>query len=415
MARKDRDMPGGVDSTTTPIVDEQTKRAAMRTPTPKRQASVASFRKFEETGKSLETPTVSSDEAVTPVDSGFPKAGTILRYKPGSKSGFVVPVFADGNNGEFDGDEVPNPAIVGSDPYPPGGKVPLSTATFRNTLATIMGGLNPEDLVWVDELQDLIQGFINTGSTVDEAQNLALNEAKAKGKASPFVQRFDAVFKLQDRLKAGEAISVPTIAEYVKSEQALGDVFRNVGLPELANQKTIGRILGDAGKSVEEATRLINNVFGAIDNAPKALKDDLSNFFPGVDRTSIAKALLMGKEGAQELEKKVKSIEQFSAAKSQGINIDLATGANIAAMGYDYMSGLSNFATVKQLERGQMLGKSNAIDFTQQEAIAGTFEQNQAARDKIRQIQETEIGKFKGSAGTGGSRSLASKSRAAAI
>jgi hypothetical protein len=135
----------------------------------------------------------------------------------------------------------------------------------------------------------------------------------------------------------------------------------------------------------------------------------------GVDRTSIAKALLMGKEGAQELEKKVKSIEQFSAAKSQGINIDLATGANIAAMGYDYMSGLSNFATVKQLERGQMLGKSNAIDFTQQEAIAGTFEQNQAARDKIRQIQETEIGKFKGSAGTGGSRSLASKSRAAAI
>jgi hypothetical protein len=357
-----------------------------------------------------------SNAPVAPVDSNFPKAGKILRYKAGSKSGFVVPVFADGNGGEFDGDEVPNPAIVGSDPYPPGGKVPLSTATFRNTLATIMGGLNPEDLVWVDELQDLIQGFINTGSTVDEAQNLALNEAKAKGKASPFVQRFDAVFKLQDRLKAGEAISVPTIAEYVKSEQALGDVFRNVGLPELANQKTIGRILGDAGKSVEEATRLINNVFGAIDNAPGALGKDLKTILNmGVDRTSIAKALLMGKEGAQELEKKVKSIEQFSAAKSQGINIDLATGANIAAMGYDYMSGLSNFATVKQLERGQMLGKSNAIDFTQQEAIAGTFEQNQAARDKIRQIQETEIGKFKGSAGTGGSRSLASKSRAAAI
>ena len=350
-----------------------------------------------------------------PVDSGFPKSGKILRYKAGSKSGFVIPVFADGAGGEFDGEEVPNPAIIGSEGYTPGGKVPLSTATFRNTMSTIMGGTNPEDIVWLDELQEMMQGFINTGSTPEEAQNLALNEAKAKGKASPFVQRFDAVFRLQDRLKAGEAIDVPTIAEYVKSEQALGTVFRDMGLGELANQKTISKILGEAGKSVAEATRLISNVFSTIDNAPKALKDDLAKFFPGVDRTSIAKAILLGKEGALELEKKVASIEQFSAAKSQGVNIDLATGAELAAGGATYGTSLANFGTVKNLERGQMLGRANAIDFTQQEAINATFKQDVAAQEKIRQIQETEIGKFRGSAGTAGSKSLASKSRATAI
>lgn len=369
---------------------------------------------FSTASKGNQTPEEAAAAAAAKA-AGFKKAGTILRYKPGTKSGFVIPVFADGNGGEFDGDQVPNPAVIGSGGYEIGGKVPLSTATFRNTMATIMGGMNPEDIVWIDELQGLIQGFIDTGSSVEEAQNLALNEAKSKGIASPFVQRFDAVFKLQDRLKAGEAIAVPTIAEYVKSEQELGDVFRNVGLGELANQKTISKILGEAGKSVAEATRLIDNVFSAIDNAPKALKDDLATYFPGADRTSIAKALLLGKEGAQELEKKVKSIEQFSAAKSQGVNIDLATGANIAALGYDYSGGLQGFATVKQLERGQMLGKANAIDFTQQEAIAGTFEQSQAAQDKIRKIKETETAKWMGTAGTAGSRSLASKSRAAAI
>ena len=352
---------------------------------------------------------------VAPVDSNFPKAGKILRYKAGSKSGFVVPVFADGKGGEFDGDEVPSPAIIGSEGYEPGGKVPTSTAAFRNTMATIMGGLNPEDLVWVDELYELKQGFIDTGSTPQEADNLALNEAKAKGKASPFVNRFEAIFKLQDRLKAGEAIDVPTIAEYVKSEQKLGDVFRDVGLGELANQKTIGKILGEAGKSVAEATRLIDNVFTTIDNAPKALKDDLAKYFPGVDRTSIAKALLLGKEGALELEKKVASIEQFSAARSQGVTIDLATGAELAAGGATYGTSLGGFGTVKLLERGQMLGRANAIDFTQQEAINATFKEDVAAQEKIRQIKETESGKWKGSSGSAGSKSLASKSRAAAI
>ena len=357
-----------------------------------------------------------ADKAAADAAAGLPKAGKILRYKAGSKSGFVVPVFADGKGGEFDGDEVPNPAIISSEGYTPGGKVPLSTATFRNTMATIMGGVNPEDLVWIDELQGLMQGFIDTGSTVEEAQNLALNEAKAKGKASPFVNRFEAIFKLQDRLKAGEAIDVPTIAEYVKSEQALGTVFRDVGLGELANQKIIGKILGEAGKSVAEATRLIDNVFTTIDNAPGALGKDLKAILNmGVDRTSIAKALLLGKEGALELEKKVAAISQFSAAKSQGINIDLATGAELAAGGATYGTSLGNFGTVKNLERGQMLGRANAIDFTQQEAINATFKEDVAAQAKIRQIQETEIGKWKGSSGAAGSRSLASKSRAEAI
>lgn len=409
MARKDRDMPGGRTDAAVQV-DERTKFQQKFGIKPMEPKPVG----FSTASKGNQTPEDKAAEDAAKA-AGFPKSGKLLRYKAGSKPGFVIPVFADGKGGEFDGDEVPNPAIIGSEVYTPGGKVPLSTATFRNTMATIMGGINPEDLFWIDELQELIQGFIDTGSSYEEAMNLALNEAKAKGKASPFVNRFEAIFKLQDRLKAGEAIDVPTIAEYVKSEQALGNVFRDVGLGELANQKTIGKILGEAGKSVAEATRLIDNVFSTIDNAPKALKDDLAKYFPGVDRTSIAKALLLGKEGALELEKKVAAISQFSAAKSQGINIDLATGAELAAGGATYGTSLANFGTVKNLERGQMLGKSNAIDFTQQEAINATFKEDVAAQAKIRQIQETEIGKFRGSAGTAGSKSLASKSRAAAI
>jgi len=253
----------------------------------------------------------------------------------------------------------------------------------------------------------MTQGFINTGSTVDEAINLALRDAKAQGKASKFVNRFSAIFKLQDRLNAGETVQVPSIADYVKSEQALGDVLRAVNLGDLATQEVAAKILGDANKSVSEATAIISDVFGAIDNAPEALKSDLKTYFPGADRTSIAKALLLGKEGADELTKKVKSIEQLSAAKSQGVGIDLATGADLAAGGATYGTSLAKFATVKQLERGQDLGRMSNINFTQNEAIASTFNSSAAADEKIRRINEEETNRFAAKGGR-----LASQTRA---
>jgi len=336
----------------------------------------------------------------------FPKAGTLLRYKAGKATGSRIAVYADGNGGEFDGEETNNPVNPSSTGFTDTGVVTLAANTFANTLGLLMGELEASQ-PWVEELRGITQGFINTGSTVDEAINLALRDAKAQGKASKFVNRFSAIFKLQDRLNAGESVQVPSIAEYVKSEQALGDVFRAVNLGELATQEVAAKILGDANKSVAEATAIISDVFGAIDNAPETLKNDLKTYFPGADRTSIAKALLLGKEGADELTKKVKSIEQFSAAKSQGVGINLATGADLAAGGATYGTSLGKFATVKQLERGQDLGRMSNIDFTQNEAIASTFSSSAAADEKIRRIQEEEANRF---AARGGR--LASQNRA---
>jgi len=376
---------------------------------PEAQASSA---KTKNPTNAEDNPKKPEDVVVPPPPSGDvtnPKAGTLLRYKVGKAPGSRIPVYADGNGGEFDGEETNNPVNPGSTGFEDNGVITLASNTFANTLALLMGE-SEAGQPWVEELRGLTQGFINTGSSVDEAINLALREAKAKGTASKFTQRFSAIFKLQDRLNAGETVQVPSIADYIKSEQKLGEVFRAVGLGELATQEMASKILGDANKSVDEATSLISDVFGAIDNAPDALKKDLQTYFPGVDRTSIAKALLLGKEGALELTKKVKSIEQVSAAKSQGVNIDLATGANLVAGGADYGTSLSNFATVKQLERGQELGRMSGIDFTQNEAIASTFQSNAAADEKIRRIKEEEANRFSGRSGR-----FASQDRAAGL
>ena len=333
----------------------------------------------------------------------FEPVGKILRYIVGKAPGSRIAVYADGVGGEFNGEEIPNPVQPGSGgfsdtSFTKSTTVTLASNTFANTVALLMGE-NEAGQPWVEELRTLAQGFVNTGSDTEEAMNLALRDAKTKGKASKFVQRFSAIFKLQDRLNAGETVQVPSIADYVKSEQALGDVFRNVGMPELANQEVMAKVFGDANKSVSEATAIISDIFSTIDNAPSALKADLQAIAPGADRTAIAKALLFGKDGIDALTKKVAKISQVSAAKSQGIILDESTAADLAAGGETYGTSLGKFATVKQLERGQALGRMSNIGFTQQDAIASTFQSSAAADEKIRMIEEGERNRFRSRSG----------------
>lgn len=283
----------------------------------------------------------------------------------------------------------------------------LALNTFKNTLALFFGA-GEMSQSWVDALYKSVSNFYNSGSTIDESLNLSLQDVRNNPTLKPFTDRFKGIYALQDRLAAGEAVSVPTIAEYFKTEEAMGDVLRNVGLGDLAKQDFLGDILGK-GKSLLEVTNLIDTVFNAIDNAPEALKTDLQTYFPGVDRTSLAKALLTGKEGWAELDKKVKGISVLSAAKTQGVTVDLPTASDLALLGTDYAGALSGFQQVKELERGRFLGQTQGIDLTQQETIGATFKKDAAALAKLEKIRQGEYAKFSGSSGR-----LASRERGSA-
>jgi len=286
----------------------------------------------------------------------------------------------------------------GSSGFAAGSEKTLAIDTFRNTLGLLFGAKEASQ-PWVTALYASASKFYNTGSTIDESINLSLQDIRNNKDLKPFTDRFKGIYALTDRLASGEAIEVPTIAEYFKSESAMGDVLRSAGMGELATQDFLGDVIG-RGKSVLEVTNLIQDTFDRIDNAPTALKDDLQTYFPGADRTSIAKALLTGVEGAAALNKKIAGITALSAAKTQGVAIDLATGIDIGMQGYDYNKSLAGFATVKQTaERGATLGRMSGIDLTQQEAIASAFGSNAAADEKIRRIKEEEQNRFSARSG----------------
>lgn len=343
--------------------------------------------------------TAATDEAATTVSkaTGNPKVGTLLRYEVGKGENSRIPVYADGMGGEFQGEESINPVIAGSTGTSAVSERTLAKDTFANTLALAFGTQEATQ-PWVNEMYNLASGFYNTGSTIEESLNLSLYEAKAKGLAPQFTKRFKGVFDLQEKLQKGEAVTVPTIAEFIKSEAAIGDTLREAGLGDIATQDFIGSVIG-AGNSILDVGNLISSTFASIDNAPAALRKTLDTHFPSVDRVSLAKALLTGSEGAAALDKKIKGISVLSAAGSQGISVDLATASDLAARGVDYGTALTGFGQVKDLQRADVLGRTQGQTFSQTEAIGYAMEQNQTAKEKAERIKAAEIGKFQGEAG----------------
>ena len=282
----------------------------------------------------------------------------------------------------------------------------LALDTFKATLGLLFGK-DEVGKAYVGKLYSLVSGFYKTGSEVDEAINLALYQAESENAIPEFTSRFKGIFALRDAKQKGAAISVPTIAEFFATEAKMGEVLTGAGLSDLATESFLGDVIGKQ-KSVNEVASLISDVFNTIDYAPRELKATLSTYFPGVDRVSIARAILTGPEGAQALSQKIKGVSVLSAGQQYGIPVDLATATDIANRGFDYNSALAGFGQVSSLGRAGELARIGGGDFTQAQAQSAVFYKDSANLAQLSKIKETEenrfaseVGNMRGSYSTG--------------
>jgi hypothetical protein len=295
----------------------------------------------------------------------------------------------------------------------------LAQDTFVNTLALIMGK-NEAAKPYVAELYRLVSGFYKTGSSINDAINLALYEAKTNNVIPEFTNRFSGIFKLQERRVKGESIDVPTIAEYIKSQEALGDILRQSGLGDLANETFLNTVMG-TGKSVNESTAIVTDVFDLIDNAPKEWKAEVARTMPSATRADLAKALLTGTEGAKELERKVRKAGIVAAGTMQGLNISDTIASDLLSKNQSFATAGAQFARVAQILPGaQKLmsiesGLAPEKAYSIEEAVSATFDQNAAELQKLADLAERERARMSGRSGTAGSRSLASQARGAGL
>lgn len=288
----------------------------------------------------------------------------------------------------------------------------LARDTFANTFALAFGA-NEASKPYVAKLYELTSSFYKSGSTMDESINLAIRKARVDNEIPEFTQRFKGLFALDDMLKAGKLVKVPTVAEYIASENQVAELLNNAGMSDIANSEVIGTALGK-GKSVNEIGRILTGAFAAIDNAPEPFKKVLSERYPTVTRIGLAQALIGGTAGAAALDKEIKNLGVVASARQQGVNITAEQAANIAALGYDYQGSLQGMATVAQTQgtyqKLEEMNRGQKVTDAATKLTGAIFGKNVEDISAIDALSQQEISRFRGSAGR-----LASKDRAQGV
>ena len=292
----------------------------------------------------------------------------------------------------------------------------LARDFFINTLALLMGSREEASKPYVSELYRLVSGFYKDGASIQDSINLALYKAQEEKSIPEFTNRFSGIFKLQERRLKGEAIDVPTIAEYIRSQQRLGDILRRSALGDLANETFLNTVMA-TGKSVDESVEIITDVFDLIDNAPAPVKQQIAKTLPTVTRAQLATALLTGPEGVKQLERTVKKAGVIAAGGMQGIEVSEALASDLVSKGQTFQTAGPQFGKVAQiLPQAQRLtsfetGITPTKAYTTEQAVSATFDQNAIELQRLADLAEREGARFSRRSGVAGSRSFASQAR----
>jgi len=291
---------------------------------------------------------------------------------------------------------------------------------FKNTLSLFFG---PSEMnkPWVNQVYKRVSGFTKSGSTPEEAFNMAVLESYNDPALADFTKRFKGIFALQKLKQEGKAVEVPTVAEYFKTQETMGNLLKSSNLGSLANEDYLGDVIGKAVSATEFSNRLVA-VFDRIDNASDINKKTISRFFPTLDRTQLAKALLTGEKGAKQLQQELAGYEVLSAAEQQGLGVSpkLLGGITneqaqqIAKGGGTYASTLGQFGQIAGArETEQKLAEISGVQSIGVGGLTSAVINKSAAElKKLEDLTRQEEARFAGKAGTAGSRALASQSRA---
>ena len=318
--------------------------------------------------------------------------------------------------------KTPTPPVVPVVPVAPVAPTPkdeaiinLAEEAFVSSLKLLMGSAEASK-PYVKELYKLVSKYYKSGSSISDAINLALYDARENKLIPEFTNRFSGIFKLADRRAAGEMIDVPTLAEYVKSQEGLAEVFRSTNLGELATESFLNEVMG-TGKSVATTTKIITDVYDAIRLAPEDWKNMVRTKMPFATEPMLAKALLLGAKGAEELQREVNTYGIMAAAQSQGLTVGETTASELLAKGVRYGTSKPQFgraATILPVAQ-KLTSMETGIEpekaYGQEQTFSAIFDQNAAELQKLTDLEAREKARFARSPGTAGSRSFASQAR----
>jgi hypothetical protein len=370
----------------------------------------------------------------------FPKAGTILRYKPG-RAGFRIPILADGKGGEYEGPEEKDPdfnpgggggtqfveyeyskdfkkrrakffnSATGAFSYGEWEDVPMSKEEFdkiqaqkiaeetamnerRDAFALIEAtmrsyGFNDSEL---KELIDYIQaGLLNP--------KLGANQLVLQLRQLP---SYKARFAGNEERRA-RGLNALEESDYLRQERAYSETLRQYGVQRLATRGQFANLIGNDISNTELGKRLVLGV-ERLQNSDPAILAQLRKYYNITDADALA-YVLNPKEILPELEAKVTRAEIGSAAEQFGMNVDLSRVTDLEKYGVDLQRARIGYGSIaERLPRTTTLAdiyKQAGIDYTQTTAEEEEFKGLASAKRARQRLKELELGSFSGSAGLG--------------
>jgi hypothetical protein len=330
-----------------------------------------------------------------------PKAGTIIKYKSGTKTGYRIPVYADGAGGEFDGEESPDPAYSVGDDGDDGdggdGGDPILDIAKRESQSAY-------DLLYLEFAQ---YGMGSLVEPLKEFIQQGLNKAEFTLRlrdTEQYRKRFAANAK-----RVANGYTALNEASYIGLEDQYQNVMRNYGLPEsyykrgdLGRQEGFEKLIGFDVDSVELEDRILTAQDRVLKSNPEVL-DSLKKFYPEINNGDILAYVLDPVNGKDVIKRKVTAAEIGSGAMQAKLNITGQRAEELGAAGVNKSTAQEGFNVIGGgLERGSQLASIYGENpYTQTTAETEVFKlqgstEARKQRQKVTGLEEATFGKKTG-------------------
>ena len=200
--------------------------------------------------------------------------------------------------------------------------------------------------------------------------------------------------------KAGLAELNP--AEYLQAESTYAEIMARGNVGDLANRQNFAALIGGQVSAIEFQDR-VTNVYQRIKNADSALKDEMQRLgqLGNLTASDFASALLMGKEGAESLKRKIATAEVSTEFTLRGAQsaigaeelAKLGVSREQARAGAEYaVKGTQRLGQLADIYQADKTGIQSELE---SEAFKGL------ASERRKKLTQQESAAFSGSSGTG--------------
>jgi hypothetical protein len=357
MARKDRDMPSAPSAA---IVDEQTQRAAMRTP---------------------------ASTNVTPPAS-TPKKKLVSTYTD-EETGDVIDVYEDGT------EEIRKKGTKIID---------AQAAAEATAAARLAERTSAFDILRRGMKENGLEGLADAAIDAIMKEETESGRLLALRSSPAYVQRFSA-----NKQRVAKGLSALSEAEYLGMEDQYQELMRQYGLPASyyakdATGKQVGfeQLIANDVSNLELGDRLMaaqDRVVNANPEVAKALKQ----FYPDITNGDILAYTLDPKNAIKDIQRKVTAAEIGGAAMQSGLTANLARAEELQKMGVDKAAATEGYSAIGAgLQRGSELASIyGESPYTQTTAESELFKLSgqQEARKQRQKVTGLEKATFGGQTG----------------